>query len=162
MVATADVAAAFAGLSGVWRLSRDIPGQGRMSGEAVFTPGADSTVWRYRETGVLDLPDGRRLDVFRAYTWRLLDDGRIAIDFADGATSGARFVTLDFAADEAGGLQAADSHLCGADLYQAIIRLDLPQAFSTDIRVRGPRKDYRAITTCRRPHLPADPVSLPS
>ncbi|KYO51041.1 DUF6314 family protein [Tistrella mobilis] len=145
-----DVAAAFAGLAGLWRLAREIPDQGRMSGEAVFTQGDDRRALQYRETGTLELPDGRRLDVFRAYTWRLLGDGRIAIDFADGATPGARFVTLDFAADEAGGLQAADSHLCGADLYEATIRLDLPQAFSTDIRVRGPRKDYRAITRCHR------------
>ena len=56
-----DAAAAFAGLAGAWRLAREIPDQGRMSGEAVFTQGDDRRALHYRETGTLELPDGRRI-----------------------------------------------------------------------------------------------------
>ena len=147
----------FNALAGRWRLSRQITGGsvGRMTGIASFEAcGPDCLA--YAEAGQLILPGGQVLDVFRRYAYRLLADGRIAIDFADGPTPGARFVTFDFVTldfatgDPPGAVLATDIHHCGDDVYHATIALDLPERFSTDIRVTGPRKDYRAHTQCRR------------
>ncbi|GGB22854.1 hypothetical protein GCM10011505_00060 [Tistrella bauzanensis] len=148
----------FNALAGRWQISRAITGGsvGQMTGIAIVTAGGPDRL-DYAESGQLALPGGPVLDVFRRYTYRLLADGRIAIDFADGPTSGARFVTLAFVAGAEGagdgvegGWSAADLHHCGDDLYHATMTLNLPDRFSTDIQVTGPRKDYRALTRYRR------------
>lgn len=148
----------FNALAGRWQMSRAITGGsvGQMTGIASFTAGGPDRL-DYAERGQLTLPGGPVLDVFRRYTYRLLADGRIAIDFADGPTPGTRFVTLAFAAGAEGAgdgvegrCSATDLHHCGDDLYHATMALDLPDRFSTEIRVKGPRKDYRALTHCRR------------
>lgn len=149
----------FNALAGRWQMSRAITGGsvGQMTGIAIVTACGPDRL-DYAESGRLTLPGGPVLDVFRRYTYRLLADGRIAIDFADGPTPGARFVTLAFVAGgtegQTGGVaatwSAADLHHCGDDLYHATMTLDLPDGFTTDIRVTGPRKDYRALTRYRR------------
>jgi len=137
-----DEARLFATLPGEWAVERDLPGVGRMTGSARFTP-ADQRMLHYREDGVLTLDDGRALEVYREYHYRL-EPGRIRICFAEpGPPRTFHVLRLHGAA-------ATDLHLCGQDTYEGTYEFPAPDRFTVRMRVTGPRKDYSTTTTYRR------------
>lgn len=146
MLMAADL---LAGLVGRWTFDRVIAAEGAsMIGEASFTPEPDGRVL-YQERGVLTLRDGRTGDAHRRYRFGREGDA-VVIDFADGFDAGRRFVSLRFAPDASGWLTARALHPCGPDMYDVLYRLDPPDAYETDVVLKGPRKDYRIVTRFRR------------
>ncbi|SDV49158.1 DUF6314 family protein [Chitinasiproducens palmae] len=143
----AQATAVFACLEGGWRLDRAIRPQGRFVGEAAFTRRAPG-VFDYVERGVLHLPNGAELAANRAYRYELADP-YIDIVFADGPSTGQRFVRLAWRADVAA-WRATELHLCAADRYDVTLHIDEREAFTVDVAVRGPRKAYNTSTRFSR------------
>ncbi len=142
-------------LLGQWRVSRTIEDHlgdvdGSFRGTATWTevPGT-GTEWggpgrgvvaRYEEAGDLTLGE-RILPAQRNLEYRGVGEGAVMVYFSDGRP----FADLDLR----GGAWAS-THLCGADTYEtatAVLGADLVEE---RWRVRGPAKDYDAVTILRR------------
>jgi Family of unknown function (DUF6314) len=137
------------GLAGRWAIERLFEGPGAtLRGAASLLPDGPGALL-YKETGQLTLPDGRTLEAYRSYRYRVVADA-IEIDFGDGPDKGRLFVKLVFGQGTAGWAEASAVHYCGADVYGVHYRLNLPAAFETDIAVSGPSKAYRAVSRYRR------------
>lgn len=135
-------------LAGTWRLDRSIEDhrtgtRGTFAGHARLElpgPGGDPRRGRYEEQGHLRFgahtgPAGRQLD----YRGRL--DGVVLVHFLDGRP----FVELDLRQGE-----CRRVHRCGADRYEITTAVHGAQGLEERWRVRGPEKDYAAVTTWTR------------
>jgi hypothetical protein len=132
-------------LAGYWNIERIIEGEGAtLRGTASLLPTVPG-VLAYKETGQLRLQNGRTLETFRCYHYRLLESA-IEIDFGDGPANGQLFVRLDFGNSLQEVVEAQDVHYCGKDIYRVLYRLRLPMAFESEIEVSGPNKAYRALS----------------
>jgi hypothetical protein len=128
-----------ADLAGDWRVVRVVRHAGgataRFAGRAVWRP--EGAAWRCVEEGRLS-QGGAEMAARRETLWRDAPDG-IAVAFGDG-----RPFHLWRPGEEA-------RHDCPPDDYR--LRYDLsawPRGWAVRWRVRGPRKDYAALTRYRR------------
>jgi hypothetical protein len=137
-------------LLGTWALRREIDdrrsgilgtftGRAEIAGERRYD-GAATLRARYEETGELRFgsrtgPAHRRLYCVR------LPSRSVVLTFIDGR----EFIELDL---RSGRSQA--SHVCGADRYEIATRILCDGALEERWRVRGPQKDYDALTTLVR------------
>jgi hypothetical protein len=120
------------------------PAPPEQPGEPPGQPGE----WRYTEHGELRFaahagPASRRL------RYQGLPDGTVAVRFADGRP----FYVLDLRTG-----QAQAEHSCGRDHYQLGHRVLGPDLLEEEWRVRGPDKDYLAITRLARKPLHHAPI----
>jgi Family of unknown function (DUF6314) len=139
---------------GCWQLDRVLTDhragiEGRFTGHAlvVAAPGRPGE-WRYTEHGELRFaahagPASRRL------RYQGLPDGTVAVRFADGRP----FYVLDLRTG-----QAQAEHGCGPDHYQLSHRVLGADLLEEEWRVRGPAKDYLAITRLARKPLHHAPI----
>lgn len=125
---------------GSWRLTRSIDdragGVDRIfAGQAQLIRRADGL--RYFETGTWTSSDWEGLTATRAYFWRE-EKGRIAVDYEDGRPFHS-FAVVPGGMSESG-------HDCAPDRYDVTYSFDLPERWTAEWRVSGPRKDYVSVT----------------
>lgn len=144
----ATVPAWFAALRGRWRLRRCVligtgplssddalaevdaalKVEARLTGEVRLFPAETGQALRYEEAGVLRLRHGSVLQSTRRYLYRCDGDASqqiLAIDFADGPSTGLPFVRLPWPAlSERDATHGEDLHLCGADRYRVRYRFE--------------------------------------
>ncbi len=137
-----SIARLFKGLEGCWRLNRNIPNRGIVSGLATFMR-VNPTTLHYHEVGKMKL-DGfeNSMDVTRSYWYAYTSDDDIKVYFDSELSQ--LFQALKF--DESVS-RATSSHLCIADTYDATYQFALPTTFSIRYKVLGPEKDYYIETT---------------
>jgi Family of unknown function (DUF6314) len=128
---------------GTWSFARLILGPegeetGQAGGTVTLTGDVHSAV--YKETGRLILPQQPPMTATRRYLWRAAPSA-ILVTFEDGRA----FHTIDL-----GGESAAAAHWCNPDQYDVAYDFSAWPHWSSDWRVKGPRKDYRLLTTYRR------------
>lgn len=141
---------------GGWGLDRVLTdhrsgAEGRFTGHALVTPAPPEQPeqpeqpgeWHYTEHGELRFaahtgPASRRLRYLG------LPDGTVAVRFADGRP----FYVLDLRTG-----QAQAEHVCGRDHYQLSHRVLGEDGLEERWLVRGPGKDYLAVTRLRRKPL---------
>ncbi|MEO8530349.1 MAG: DUF6314 family protein [Deltaproteobacteria bacterium] len=128
---------------GQWRFSRviyDAQGResGRVSGVASIVGDAGSA--RYDEQGLMELPGTASLRAQRVYLWRSVAAG-IAVQFDDGRA----FHTIDLQ-----DVAATAKHWCDPDDYHAAYDFSAWPVWTSDWRVKGPRKAYRMVTRYER------------
>jgi hypothetical protein len=141
---------------GRWQLDRGLTdhrtgAEGRFTGHALVAPAPPGQPgqpgqpgeWCYTEDGELRFaahtgPASRRL----RYQGR--PDGTVAVRFADGRP----FYVLDLRTG-----YAEAEHACGRDHYLLTHRVLAADLLEEEWRVRGPDKDYRAITRHARKPL---------
>jgi hypothetical protein len=132
------VALSAADFAGTWHVARVIwhadGTVARFAGRAVWT--AEGDAWRSIEAGWLG-QDGAGFEARRETLWRDVPDG-IAVAFGDG-----RPFHLWRLGEEA-------RHHCPPDAYRLRYDLSAWPKWSVRWRVRGPRKDYAALTRYRR------------
>lgn len=93
---------------------------------------------RYAETGILQMQSFSS-ECFRDYFYDV-EDARLRIAFPDGKP----FLDLRFVNGE-----ARDSHVCGADVYDARFRFR-KGVWTILYKVSGPRKNYSIISRMTR------------
>lgn len=130
----------FNDLAGNWSIERTIEPGGRFIGQAQFIPEGKSSL-TYREEGVLTLDDGTVLNPTKKYEWRL-EQGAIAIYFADGVSNGKIFHRI---VPDTEGKAIADHH-CSPDFYKSSYHFNMPDQFHIVHDVEGPKKKYASIT----------------
>ncbi|MCR9255571.1 MAG: DUF6314 family protein [Alphaproteobacteria bacterium] len=141
------------GLAGDWILVRriaalsDTPDLGSASGSARFTPSEGGL--DYLEEGEMVLGDSPPSRFARRYRYAV-EEGRIAIRFADGPDIGKLFVPLAFQPSAGGAVGAEAVHLCDPDRYEVAMTL-LPGLVSMAVTVTGPAKAHRIETVLTRP-----------
>lgn len=137
-------------LRGRWSIERRIEPGGHFTGLASFTQRSPDSLL-YRESGVLVLDNGTRLDGENSYIYALRN-GDIEISFTDGPSRGKQFVDISLPADHTDEfpIVSADRHLCRLDTYEATFRLENADLFSMTYVVRGPRKGYVSRSAHRR------------
>ncbi|HTT54455.1 MAG TPA: DUF6314 family protein [Streptosporangiaceae bacterium] len=141
---------------GGWQLDRELTDhrsgtRGRFTGHALVSPAAAGLgpgEWQYTEAGILVFgahsgPATRRL------RYQERPDGTVAVRFADGRP----FYVLDL---RTGSGQA--EHGCGPDHYLLSHRVLGAGLLAEQWRVRGPDKDYQAITRLERKPLHKGPI----
>lgn len=162
--------AAFRALQGHWLIERRITGNsgGTLTGTASFHPrrptdkGFDGE-YLYAETGTFTLSTGQTLTASRRYVYRYSEasdqlsvwfvkpEKELEVDYL--------FHDLTFIspveAREAGANVAKADHLCVEDMYWTEYRLPIKgialHEFTVKHTVKGPQKDYVAVTEYRRP-----------
>jgi len=135
---------------GGWQLDRMLTDyraglEGRFTGHALVAPAPPDQPgeWCYTEQGELRFaahagPAGRRL------RYQGQPDGTVLVRFADGRP----FYVLDLRSGH-----AEAEHGCGPDHYQLRHRVLAADLLEEQWRVRGPAKDYLAITRLARKPL---------
>jgi hypothetical protein len=132
-------------LLGEWRIEREIPGQGSMSGIASFVVAGDSGVL-YRESGEVRLHDGTRLRGEQCYFYKAITNG-FAVYFHDSAEL---FERVTFLGGEGEAWVGRAEHLCKSDVYASRYVFYGDGTFEIRHAVRGPRKDYSIQTRYQR------------
>ncbi|GFE65852.1 DUF6314 family protein [Litoreibacter roseus] len=142
---------------GTWSLSRVIEDTqadvtGRLSGTVNFLPKPDGLI--YEEQGTLVYGDQTPLTATRRYIWRpehtmmKVEDGpdrpvtNIAVLFDDGRP---------FHVIETHRSMPDDNHHCDPDLYHVSYDFTRWPVWTSTWRVVGPKKDYRMVSTYKRP-----------
>jgi Family of unknown function (DUF6314) len=128
---------------GSWSFERSIRDPngaetGQTSGTVTLSGDANSAV--YAESGTLILPGQPPMKATRRYLWYAAPSA-ILVTFDDGRA----FHTIDL-----GGQSAMATHWCDPDDYAVAYDFSDWPLWSSDWRVKGPRKDYRLRTTYRR------------
>jgi Family of unknown function (DUF6314) len=146
-----QVSDALAFLLGTWHLDRSIEDhragtRGSFVGEASLveteTNGAPATVERARYDEVGELQFGAyRGPASRTLEYVRLDTASVLLCFADGRP----YIDLDFRAG-----RCERVHDCGEDRYEVSVVVRSRNVFEEQWVVRGPQKDYRAVTTLTR------------
>ena len=135
---------------GGWQLDRVLTDyrsgrEGWFTGQALVAPAPPEQPgeWRYTEHGELRFaahagPASRQL------RYQAQPNGTVAVRFADGRP----FYVLDLRTG-----QAEAEHGCGPDHYLLSHRVLAADLLEEEWRVRGPGKDYRAVTRLSRKPL---------
>ena len=140
----------FQGLRGRWDLNRTITEPNQTStfmGTALFTAETPTTYF-YEENGTLSFADGTTLAGTQNYAYHWHGD-TLSIDFRDRVRHGQRYVDLVFH-QQGDHFVAAATHACAPDLYQHHMTWISATAFTTEITVKGPRKNYVMKSTYGR------------
>ena len=133
--------------------------------EEKTTTSVDEEFLLYREDGVMMLPTGKPMEVFREYHYvKNEDTGAMELFFVEDGKRAHQFLNLLF---EAQSIQpdssshtkiddgivvwtARSNHLCVKDMYNAQFRIELnglaAQSVQMEYTVKGPSKDYVART----------------
>lgn len=130
----------FKKLKGKWCVDRTIDPGGVFQGDAVFNVLSD-TEYEYTETGEMTFDNGHKVEAYRSYIYRLEEEA-IAVYFNDGQSRGQLFHRIEI--DASG--EATTEHLCLQDLYKTKYKFDLPDQFTIQHDVKGPKKDYRSLS----------------
>lgn len=130
---------------GEWALERTLDDQrtgalGSFTGVATLTSADAGAHGAYAESGELRWGDHAG-PAFRRLTFERLDGGAALLRFSDGRP----YVELDL---RSGTWQAV--HDCGADRYEIETVVRAADVVQERWRVRGPAKDYTALTTLTR------------
>lgn len=130
--------------AGVWLLEREVEdrraGQvARFEGRAELMPQGAGR-WLWQESGLLRFGAAAPVRAERRYLWQEQGEA-IAVLFDDG-----RFFHA-FDPDQGAPVAA---HFCDPDQYDARYDLANWPRWRVTWEVRGPRKDYRMVTDCRR------------
>lgn len=146
-VLIAEAGGTYGFLLGVWRIERTLTDRRRcetgvFSGTATIEPHPTSgpQTARYQEVGQLCIGTYRGT-AQRSLRYVRQEHGAVAVDFEDGR----RFVACDL---RSGRWRA--THLCGDDRYDISWRLHARDVVAERWRVRGPNKDYEAVSVLRR------------
>jgi hypothetical protein len=136
-------------LEGRWTLSRTVDGFGKMNGFASFRRVLVGL--EYREEGILTLDSGSSHSAFRRLFY-CEEDEAIVIRFPPTSEPGAILhrLALIKTGDGPWPLEAADTHHCGQDTYHGIYIFETPVTISTEIAVRGPKKNTTINTLLRK------------
>jgi hypothetical protein len=128
---------------GIWQVERTITDamsdeNGTFEGVATFTPSEEGV--EFEETGVMHLgayrgPASRRLHYTQG------PGSSIDVSFLDGH----HFVSIDVASGT-----SRDVHLCERDRYDITTVVHSQDHFEERWHVRGPSKDYEALTLFER------------
>lgn len=131
-----DLAARFVGHWDVVRHIHDFDTRwtGTFEGRALFSPVPGAL--DYLEEGTLRL-GGLTMRAHRRYRWTFPAPDRVEVAFEDGRP---------FHHFDPRGAEAEASHYCDPDRYEVTYRFDAPDAWRSEWRVEGPRKDYRLVT----------------
>jgi len=104
---------------------------------------------RYREDGFLDLENGNTLEVFREYDYRCTGN-TLELYFVENGERAHLFLSLKFEKHQNGYWHATSDHLCINDLYKGTFEIAFDGLGASEVsmtyRVKGPNKDYEAIT----------------
>lgn len=129
-----------ADFAGDWQMARSVDDRrgppARFTGTARFRPDAQGL--RVTEEGVMSV-DNTQYSASRVFLWRARDDG-IVVLFSDGRP---------FHQFRPAGLVAA-AHWCDPDQYDVTYDFTRWPVWTSEWRVRGPRKDYVMRSTYRR------------
>ncbi|MEO0830046.1 MAG: DUF6314 family protein [Pseudomonadota bacterium] len=130
---------------GAWTLMRRIEDrqQGQVStlaGSATFAN--DGFGLTYREEGALSVDGQPPLSASRTYLWRRGEGLSVKVLFEDGSA---------FHAISLGRTMPEATHICAPDLYYVTYDFNRWPSWSSDWRVRGPKKDYRMRSDYVRP-----------
>ncbi len=131
-------------LPGAWKLSREIPGKGRLEGKVSFTPSGQSSL-EYREDGVLSISHGGKFNSSRSYVYKL-NGGRIEIHYDDPHRKNEIMHELDFDAEG----KARHRHRCGEDFYEIVFAFESEDRIRIEYDVRGPQKNYRMVSLLQK------------
>lgn len=127
---------------GAWVLERRvIQADGPMAefrGSARFK--LDGEGLHYEERGLMKIEGERPVSAQRRYLWREAKNGCITVLFEDGRP----FHVIDPAAPEA-------EHWCDPDTYKVKYTFAIWPEWIATWQVLGPNKDYRMVSTYRRP-----------
>ena len=148
----------FRALIGKWSFDREIKDHltgslQEVHGEINFSlQKPDYSSLRYREDGVLDLANGKTLQVHREYDY--LIDSTLDIHFVEFGKRAHLFLSLMFQSqDEDGYWVATNDHLCIQDLYKGTFKVAFDGVGASKVimsyRVEGPQKDYESVTQLR-------------
>lgn len=134
-----------AGFLGHWDVERHVHDlasawTGRFDGRASFAPVPGGGL-AYAETGLLRL-GGLRMHAAQRYRFLFPAPDRVEVRFETGAP---------FHAFDPRAHPARADYACGGDLYEVSYFLSLPEAWRSEWRVEGPRKNYRLVTRYARP-----------
>jgi hypothetical protein len=132
-------------LMGEWQLERVIEDHlkatcGRFEGTATVASADANDVATYDECGRVSF-GAHEGPSHRALIFTRRPEGGVAVTFADGKP----FFELDLRAGHCEAL-----HPCRADTYELAFELRSRDHLTERWRVRGPEKDYDAVTTWRR------------
>lgn len=140
---TIDARQIFKTLRGTWRLSRQIPEHGTMTGTATFSPLLDDPSLFYREEGIAHLM-GTSHHFFKEYIYRY-ENSCITIYFHENPKRTYHSLRFDH------GVYKAE-HQCNLDHYHS--RYDFRDIekgkWSIECQVKGPKKDYTIHTQFER------------
>lgn len=137
----------FAALVGEWRLKRSILPSGRFEGTARFDR-VDASTLRYREEGVLSLPDTADILGTREYIYRLEGDSLCAYFPEDPPRL---FHCFALTSDPSHAAVVGDAtHQCNTDLYSSHYVFRPDGTFRITHQVKGDRKDYVLETEYER------------
>lgn len=135
---------------GGWQIDRVLTDhrtgtRGRFTGHALVAPAPPDQPgeWHYTEQGELRFA-AHTGTARRRLRYQGLPDGTVAVRFADGRP----FYVLDLRTG-----QAQAEHGCGPDQYLLSHRVLGMDLLEEEWRVRGPAKDYRAVTRLARKPL---------
>jgi hypothetical protein len=153
------------GLLGKWRFQRTLTQLANGSAQSVsgtihfalqndHETGADYIL--YREDGVMQMPNGRAVEVFREYHYIVNpSDGALEIFIVEFGKRAHLFLSLLFEhfedprTNEQSWIAGAD-HLCIKDLYDAKFQVELDGLAARRVLMKyavgGPAKDYEALT----------------
>lgn len=125
---------------GLWRIERRIDDRmlglsGIFAGTAEFTSDAQGLICS--EEGMLSYGSAEPLPATRRYLWRMAG-GRVEIRFEDERP------LVGFALNTP---QPHDRHFCEPDSYDAAFDFARWPEWSSTWKVRGPRKDYRMVSS---------------
>lgn len=122
-----------------------------MTGLARFSALDEGTL-RYREEGDVRLFSGSSNPAFREFLYSL-EDRAIVVRLVDGPTAGNVLFRLEpaFSGPEPWPAEAESSHRCRDDLYRGRYAFESPERFRTEVRIEGPKKTDRIVTTYTRP-----------
>ena len=134
-------------LLGSWRVRRALVDQrsgetSSFEGVATFSlnPAPTGDAVRFEEIGEMAVGPYRG-EASRRLDYRAKDERTLLVAFCDGR----HFIDLDLARGH-----SSDVHRCGADRYEITTIARSPELLEERWRVRGPRKDYVALTTFQR------------
>ncbi len=136
--------ATLADFLGHWTLARTIDDRqasrtGRLEGQATLVS-QDDTAALYEEEGTLQMDGQPDLIATRRYIWQDSGQGRITVHFDDGRV---------FHEIELDRKMPIAEHVCDPDFYHVTYDFSRWPDWSSEWRVRGPRKDYRMVSTYR-------------
>lgn len=144
----------FSLLEGSWSLIRTIAGHGIMKGKANLRKIENNQLsvkkLRYREDGIFELNDGKKMDAQKEYLY-ILDNDIIGVYFVENKKQGRLFHMLDFKKNETTNfLSATAVHNCFPDIYNVRYEIYNKDDFQITYLVNGPKKNYISETVFKR------------
>lgn len=144
----------FSLLQGSWSLIRTIAGHGTMKGTANLQKTENTQLFAqnllYREDGIFELNDGKKLETHKEYLYILQND-KLGVYFVENRRQGRLFHILDFNKNETKNFLLAKAiHYCHEDIYNVRYKIYTNNHFQITYMVNGPKKNYISQTVFKR------------